>query len=124
VGYIYLAQGYSHEDDDVREARYELGMRAVAAMLHNGFAVYAPVVHNHPVATRYNLPMDFEWWRKADLALLSGASELWVLDETDWQTSKGFAEEHKWWLLACPNRPARLLQLLEGNAFSTSALRV
>lgn len=86
---IYLASPYSSDDERVMEKRYHhcCGFCAVAAK--EGFVIYSPIVHWHPVAKAYNLPKGFDFWRKLDHEMIECAEALWVFTLDGWKESKG-----------------------------------
>lgn len=92
---IYLASPYTHEDHEVMSFRYE----AALAHIHESLTtlthatLYSPVVHYHPVAERYELPRDYEFWKHRNTDLICVAKELWVLRLEGWDKSKGIAGE-------------------------------
>ncbi len=95
VKYIYLASPYSHADPTVREARYVAACKKAAQYAVKGLAVFAPIVHSHPLTPYMDekLCMDFDLWMKLDLPLLKDAAELHVLCIDGWRTSKGVTRE-------------------------------
>jgi len=90
---IYVASPYTHKKKKIMEERY----RAVAAFctdaIKKDFFVYSPIVHWHPVATMYDLPIDYYWWARMDKHFIGLSSRLWVLTLDGWQDSKGVREE-------------------------------
>jgi nucleoside 2-deoxyribosyltransferase len=93
--YIYLASPYSHPNASVREERYRDACKKTAQYANKGIAVFAPIVHSHPIS-EYMAPekcMDFDLWMKMDLPLLKDADELHVLCIDGWRASKGVARE-------------------------------
>jgi nucleoside 2-deoxyribosyltransferase len=89
---IYLASPYTHPDPAVREQRFQAACRAAAALIHEGFVVFAPIVHSHPVAA-YGLPTSWAFWRKQDQEHLEQCDELLVLMLDGWQESTGVQAE-------------------------------
>lgn len=95
MNYIYLASPYSHALASVREERYQAACKKTAQYMNKGIAVFAPIVHSHPVAA-FMPPekcMDFDLWMKLDLPLLKDATELHVLCIDGWRQSRGVARE-------------------------------
>lgn len=93
--FIYLASPYSHPDPAVREGRYVAACRKTAQYARKGIAVFAPIVHSHPVAA-YMEPeqcMDFDLWMKLDLPILKDAHEMHILCIEGWRTSRGVTRE-------------------------------
>ena len=93
--FIYLASPYSHPEASVREARYVAACKKTAQYANKGIAVFAPIVHSHPVAA-YMDPedtMNFDLWMKLDLPILKDAHEMHILCIDGWRSSKGVARE-------------------------------
>lgn len=93
--FIYLASPYSHADEAVREARYKAACKKAAQYAAKGIAVFAPIVHSHPMSAYMN-PVDcmnFDLWMKLDLPILKDAAELHVLCIDGWRASRGVTRE-------------------------------
>lgn len=93
--FIYLASPYSHPDPAVREARYTAACKKTAQYARKGIAVFAPIVHSHPVAA-YMDPadcMNFDLWMKLDLPILKDAAEMHILCIDGWRSSRGVTRE-------------------------------
>lgn len=93
---IYLASPYSDPDTDVMEDRFNAVCINAGRLMIEGNNVYSPIVHNHPIATRVNMPRGWEFWEEHDLHALERCSELWVLMLDGWDKSKGVAREIKY----------------------------
>lgn len=99
--YEYLASPYTSHDEFVMHWRHEQTERIVAKLTNQGRLIYSPICSWHPLAVKFKLPRDFEFWMKHNLAFLSNASKLLVLRLHGWKESKGmkaeiaFAEENK-----------------------------
>ena len=95
---IYLASAYTHFDRQVMEERYENVARVTAHLLNAGHHIYSPIVHCHPLASRFALRHDFDFWRNYNEAMLDCASELWVYDDPQgaWMKSRGVQAEIKY----------------------------
>jgi hypothetical protein len=93
--YIYLASPYSHPDHQIREARYRAACRKAAQYASKGLAVFAPIVHSHPLVPymKADQCMDFDLWMRLDLPLLKAADELHVLCIEGWRASRGVTRE-------------------------------
>lgn len=90
---IYLASPYNHASAFVREHRYRLALRAVGRMMLDGEVVYSPIVHNHPIACTIDLPKDWDFWKRIDLAILARCDILRVLCIPGYESSIGVAAE-------------------------------
>ena len=90
---IYLATPYSHTDPAVREKRFETACRIMAALMSEGWSVFAPIVYSHRLALHCALPLDWDYWKKFDTEMLESCDELWVVKMEGWSTSKGIAAE-------------------------------
>ena len=86
---IYLASPYSHPDEAVRHARYCAACRAAGAILRTGLAVFSPIAHSHPIASRCDLPGDFDWWSRFNRDWLDRCDSVVVLKLDGWDRSVG-----------------------------------
>ena len=95
---IYLSTPYSHEDENVREERYDLVTRAAAhIMVMDGLNVFSPITHSHPLVQVTDLlPDSFEGWAAIDYQFLDWCDEVWVLLLPGWDKSRGVANEIKY----------------------------
>jgi hypothetical protein len=75
------------------EARYWHCCGFCAAAVREGFVVYSPIVHWHPIAKAYELPPGFDYWRKLDREMIDCAEVLWVFTLEGWKESKGVKVE-------------------------------
>ena len=64
---IYIASPYNDADAAVRHDRYQQVAAFTAQQARNGYLVYSPICHWHPIAEVYDLPKGFKWWQKLDL---------------------------------------------------------
>lgn len=93
--FIYLASPYSNPDPAVREQRYHDACKKTAQYVNKGIAVFAPIVHSHPVS-EFMEPakcMDFDLWMAMDLPILKDAAELHILCIDGWRASRGVTRE-------------------------------
>jgi hypothetical protein len=97
---IYLCSVYSHgegkEDPAVRQRRYELTRNFIAQNIDKH--IYSPIVHHHEMAEMYDLPKDYEFWKKKDRDFIRRCDSVWILDvvnEEDWawDESEGIKDE-------------------------------
>lgn len=68
-------------------------MHATALLIQSGVVVYSPIVHCHPIAMRYKLPGDHEYWELFDKTMLANAERFGVLAVDGWEQSKGIRQE-------------------------------
>ena len=94
-GYVYLRQPYSHPDAVVREYRFEASCIKTASLMRQGYTVFSPIAHSHPVAAYLpeDLLMSHEFWMKQDLPILEHADKLIVLVLDGWRESQGLRRE-------------------------------
>lgn len=90
---IYLASPYSHEDPAVVEKRVQQTIECVATLLQQNKYVWSPIVHNHELAHRYNLPTDAVFWFIFAMDFIRRADGLYVLTLPGWKESKGVRQE-------------------------------
>ena len=77
---IYLSSPYFNNPD----YNYRLAVKLTAHLIIEGFVVYSPVVHRHPLHEVALLSKDPEFWRSHNFAMLRRASELWVIRTPEW----------------------------------------
>ena len=92
-GYIYLACAYSHPDPNIREARFHRVNEAVATLMNEGYVVYSPITHNHPIAVKHSLPIGWNFWGRLDEVFIRHCHELWILVSDGWNESVGIWKE-------------------------------
>lgn len=90
---IYLASPYSHQNKDVEISRY-LEISTIAAnLMKNGFVIFSPIVHCHPIAIFHSLPTDFKYWENYLKVFIRKSDEVIVAMMDGWRKSKGVQEE-------------------------------
>ncbi len=73
---IYLAIPYTGYE----EQAFKLVNKYAAWYHANGYIVYSPISHWHPIAIQEKLPGNWEFWEKQDTAFLSWSDEIHVID--------------------------------------------
>lgn len=86
---IYIASPYTHVRDDVMEARFKLAEACTAFWMRQGLPVFSPIVHCRQISLIYDLPADFDYWRRMNMAWIDAAKSMWVLGFPNWNISKG-----------------------------------
>lgn len=95
MSYSYLASPYTHPQLYVELERYHAAERAAVWLLQRKVWVYSPIVHCHPLALKYKLPTDYDFWRQYNQAMIMSAYDLIVLALDGWANSKGVKDEIK-----------------------------
>jgi len=90
---IYLASPYTHPDPFVREERYLRAAKATVFLLSRKLWVYSPIVHCHELAKIGGLPVDADFWREYNFAVLARCTKFTVLRTDGYESSKGVAGE-------------------------------
>ncbi len=92
---IYLAQPYSHRDPFIVRQRVLFGAYVAGKILTTlpDTMVYAPIAHGQTLADVSNLPIEWEFWREMDFAMIDRCDELWVLTIEGWKESVGVDAE-------------------------------
>lgn len=86
---IYLASPYSSPTADVQQQRYEDTMAFVVSETLAGHIIYSPILHWHPVALKYSLPGDIDFWRQHAVNMITKADTVWILQLPGWEQSRG-----------------------------------
>lgn len=96
LGYAYLASPYRDSDPDIMEARCNLAQQAAAWLVHQGFVVYSPIAHWHPIAAEWDETV-IRYWEKQDRIMLRDAKEgIIILQIAGWCESQGVNMEIEW----------------------------
>ena len=93
---IYLASPYSDPDPHTRVQRYYSVMECVKNLVKQNIIVFSPILHNHELASKCNLPKDAKYWQTHNENFMSIAEEIFVLASNGWKTSLGVQVEIKW----------------------------
>lgn len=96
-GYTYLGCPYAHDDEIIRQARYDAVTEVAAHLLSNGHYVYSPITHNHPLT----MLRDFSHWSHQDFldydkTILRGARDMIECRLPGWRISKGLRWERNY----------------------------
>ena len=75
------------------EERYLAACLKASQLAKEGYFVYSPIAHWHPIAKLYGLPRDWEFWKKMDREAISILDEMRVLKLKDWSISTGIGNE-------------------------------
>lgn len=92
---IYLATPYSHPLESVRRERFELVNIAAAKLMLQGYLVFSPISHTHPISEAVEMPQDWDFWEKYDRTFIEWADEIHVLKQYGWEDSIGVTAEIK-----------------------------
>ena len=92
---VYLASCYSvgGADDDEKERRFRHACEVTARLMQEGYIVFCPIAHSHPLAVFGALPGDWAFWQRQDMAMLERCDALWVLMMPMWEQSTGITAE-------------------------------
>ena len=90
---IYLASPYMHDSEVIREKRYLEAAEDTAALIRMGGHMFSPIVHCHPMALKYDLPKDSDYWIGYNEAMLKVCDELYVLCTNGIDISTGVHRE-------------------------------
>lgn len=91
---IYLALPYSHNDPQVREARYRTATSVAAFLMSEGATVFSPITYGHQIC-QYGIDTSFKRWAELDYPMISWADEFWLLELDGNDISFGVQEELK-----------------------------
>lgn len=85
---IYLAGPYSINPKEM----YSLHAQLCAELLLQGKMVYSPIVHCHPLAEMFNIPITHDW-KSYNFNTLIRCDELYVINIPDLSSSLGTQNE-------------------------------
>ena len=90
----YLACPYSDPDPARMEQRYKQVTEAAAWMItRNGWNVFSPITHSHPLAVLGKVQGDWAFWKKFDTDYIKCAERFVILEIPGWRKSTGVREE-------------------------------
>lgn len=90
MSFYYLACPYAHDDDHVKQQRYEKVTDVLSMYIQKGDVVFSPITHSHPTS------VDGTWeshWMNFDFTFLKLSTKLIVLQLDGWRDSKGVNAE-------------------------------
>jgi hypothetical protein len=90
---IYLTTPYSSKNPVIMEERFEKASEINARLMNQGLVVYSPIAHCHPLAMKYGLPTNWEFWKHFDEDLIARSEKLLVVKMEGWETSVGVQAE-------------------------------
>lgn len=92
---IYIASPYSSRDPEVMRERFEKVSKYAAHLMVEGWYVYCPIAHTHPMALYGGLNGDWSFWKPYDTYMMKLCEAVHVYQLPGWKTSKGVAAEIK-----------------------------
>lgn len=101
-GLIYLASPYSASaspdstetaDAALREKRYQRVAREAGRMMMQGYSIFCPITHSHPIDLTLPHIEGHDFWLRQDFAVLRHCSLLCVLMLDGWDRSTGIRRE-------------------------------
>lgn len=96
MSHFYIASPYTHDEETMREHRYQEAMRFVAWVLENQGPIplpFSPILYCHEMAKRFKLPTDFLFWRVFNRTMIRTATHVTILRLPGWDQSKGVLDE-------------------------------
>lgn len=90
---IYLATPYWHDDPDIRRSRYDVANMVAGEIMKQGYVVFSPISHSHPIQTAMGDQQDHSFWLTQDFYWLDLCDELWVMVTEGWKKSYGVRRE-------------------------------
>ena len=92
---IYLASPYTHKDPAIKEKRFKDVNKITSKLMSEGFYIFSPISHTHPIALAGSLPGDWQYWEGYDRVIIKNCKCLLVLKMGGWETSTGVQSEIK-----------------------------
>lgn len=89
---IYLATAYTGTPEQ-QQSRFEAVNKVAARLMGEGFLVFSPISHTHPIAEAGDLPKGWEFWQEYDKTFIEWADELHIFMQEGWKESTGVAGE-------------------------------
>lgn len=80
----------------MEERSFKIANQVAADLIKDGFIVYSPISHSHPIATQCGLDLDFKFWEKIDKCFIDWCDIVLIVDIAGWQKSIGVNAELKY----------------------------
>ena len=101
---IYIASPYTSRRESEAErgaeqhARFTIVTRYAAALMREGWPVFSPITHGHPIwlASLTQLDASAEAWASVNTAMMRQCESCHVLAIKGWNTSRGVRAERDW----------------------------
>lgn len=90
---VYLAVPYTHPRKSVIEDRFIKVCKMAGKLMNDGYIVYSPITHCHPIAMVCKLPTDWKFWKNIDETFLKLSHKMYILMLDGWQDSTGIKNE-------------------------------
>ena len=93
---VYLAGPYTHQDSEVRLARYEAITLVAARLIEKSCIVFSPLTMTHPIDIIMSEEAETQgsdFWVEFDEAFMSACGQIKVLKLPGWNESNGVKRE-------------------------------
>lgn len=92
---IYLASPYSDGSWDEREGRFIEVAKIAAKLMADGYLVFSPIAHGHPLARYGELQTGWEHWSRFDTRMIKACDVFAIATIEGWSHSQGILVETK-----------------------------
>jgi hypothetical protein len=89
----YLASPYTSDDHAVMEGRHIQICQIASHLMLEGWYIFSPIAHCHPIAVHGGLPRDFRFWQDYDHLMMDACGNMIVAKLPGWEMSKGVDAE-------------------------------
>ena len=90
---IYLAIPYNDPSPEIRNKRFEIANEKSAEFFNQGYNVFSPISHSHPIAIQCDLPKGYDFWSRWNKTFIEWCDELHVICIDGWIESRGVQDE-------------------------------
>jgi hypothetical protein len=94
--FIYLASPYTDPSVEIMHERFTTMLSLCSDIALARIPHYSPIVHWHPVAERYDMPRDVEFWWDHNVPFMLGCAAAWFIRLPGWDKSLGMRREEKY----------------------------
>ena len=91
----YLAIPYSDPDPEVMDYRAEVSDKVCADLMNKGRIIFAPISSCHHVAKKYEMPRDWDFWKRVDTEFIRASKRFLIVTLPGWEESTGVTAEIK-----------------------------
>lgn len=88
----YLGSPYSKYPQGRQEA-FRIVCRKAGELMRQGYAIFCPIAHSHPIEMEAGTPADHDFWLGQDVAFLAVCEGMFVYQMPSWEESFGLQWE-------------------------------
>ena len=113
---LYLAGPYSPIEKagpwrkaSIMGARFEQLNEIAGKLMKQGYIVFSPISHSHPISLHIGNSLSHAFWLEQDRFYMNACDECWVAKLPGWRESKGV--NYEIWYFRMAGKPVKYLEV-------------